>query len=106
MHALENDDGLTFEPASPLFLAAADRLRFQDGALVVLRDGRARHALVGLPRPGLPRAHARGDADGHAPGGPPQVLVAFEADAHGVEPASGPIAAGARDIAEGTVPRY
>ncbi|MET9542807.1 hypothetical protein ABZY16_35815 [Streptomyces sp. NPDC006553] len=45
--ALESDDGLTFEPASPLFLAAGDRLRFEGDVLVVLRDGGVRHALVG-----------------------------------------------------------
>ncbi|MFD3993534.1 hypothetical protein [Streptomyces sp. NPDC058583] len=45
--ALEHDDGYTFEPASPLFLAAGDRLRFEGGALVVLRDGGVRHDLVG-----------------------------------------------------------
>ncbi|MFF3842654.1 hypothetical protein [Streptomyces sp. NPDC001930] len=45
--ALENDDGLTFEPTAPLFLAAGDRLRFEDDALVVLRDGGVRHDLLG-----------------------------------------------------------
>ncbi|MET7759229.1 hypothetical protein ABZT27_31690 [Streptomyces sp. NPDC005389] len=45
--AFEHDDGYTFEPASPLFLAAGDRLRFEDGVLVVLRDGGVRHDLVG-----------------------------------------------------------
>ncbi|MDX2563156.1 hypothetical protein PV371_26345 [Streptomyces sp. TX20-6-3] len=39
-------------------------------------------------------------------GGAPPVLVAFEADAHGVEPVSGLIAAEALDIVEGTVLRH
>ncbi|WP_055598644.1 hypothetical protein [Streptomyces aureus] len=45
--ALESDDGRTFEPGSPLLLAAGDRLRFEGDALVVLRDGGVRHDLVG-----------------------------------------------------------
>ncbi|MFJ7986036.1 hypothetical protein [Streptomyces sp. NPDC096351] len=45
--ALEHDDGSTFAPASPLFLAAGDRLRFEGGTLVVLRDGGMRHDVVG-----------------------------------------------------------
>ncbi|MEU7698203.1 hypothetical protein [Streptomyces sp. NPDC039028] len=45
--ALEHDDGSTFAPESPLFLAAGDRLRFEGGTLVVLRDGGVRHVLVG-----------------------------------------------------------
>ncbi|MFV6027010.1 hypothetical protein [Streptomyces sp. NPDC056264] len=45
--ALEHDDGYTFEPASPVFLAAGDQLRFEGGGLVVLRDGGVRHDLVG-----------------------------------------------------------
>ncbi|MFE2728481.1 hypothetical protein, partial [Kitasatospora sp. NPDC059327] len=36
----------------------------------------------------------------------PEVLVAFEADAGGPEPASGLIAAGQLDIVQGTVFRY
>ncbi|MEV7376214.1 hypothetical protein AB0O51_35655 [Streptomyces sp. NPDC090301] len=72
--ALEHDDGHTFEPASPLFLAAGDRLRFEGGALVVLREGGKRHDLVGdrywrcrvRPAPGPPPPPAR-----HTPGKTP-----------------------------------
>ncbi|MEU2550071.1 hypothetical protein AB0M38_33735 [Streptomyces sp. NPDC051742] len=34
---LETDDGYAFELASPLFLAAGDRIAFEDGRLVVVR---------------------------------------------------------------------
>lgn len=36
---LETDDGYVFEPASPLFRAAGDRIAFEDGRLVVVRTG-------------------------------------------------------------------
>ncbi|MFF8413886.1 hypothetical protein [Streptomyces omiyaensis] len=56
---LETDDGYAFEPASPLFLAAGDRVGFEGGVLVVVRAGGERLAPAGdwSPRcgPGAPR---------------------------------------------------
>ncbi|WP_166028254.1 hypothetical protein [Streptomyces chilikensis] len=44
---LETDDGYVFEPASPLFLAAGDRITFEDGGLVVVRAGGERLSSAG-----------------------------------------------------------
>ncbi|MFE5829342.1 hypothetical protein ACFQ67_03575 [Streptomyces sp. NPDC056488] len=45
--AFETDDGYAFEPASPLFLAAGDRVSFEGDRLVVVRAGGERLAPVG-----------------------------------------------------------
>ncbi|MFC8588052.1 hypothetical protein ACFUGD_26390, partial [Streptomyces sp. NPDC057217] len=34
---LETDDGYAFEPTRPFFLAAGDRIAFENGGLVVVR---------------------------------------------------------------------
>ncbi|QES07650.1 hypothetical protein DEJ44_19945 [Streptomyces venezuelae] len=39
---LETDDGYAFELESPLFLAAGDRITFEDHRLVVVRAGEER----------------------------------------------------------------
>ncbi|MEU2506447.1 hypothetical protein ABZ621_17300 [Streptomyces sp. NPDC007863] len=44
---LETDDGYAFELASPLFLAAGDRIAFEDGRLVVVRAGGVRLSPAG-----------------------------------------------------------
>ncbi|MFE5796509.1 hypothetical protein ACFQ8C_28565 [Streptomyces sp. NPDC056503] len=44
---VETDDGYAFELASPLFLAADDRVAFEDGGLVVVRAGGERLSPVG-----------------------------------------------------------
>ncbi|MFF9854346.1 urease accessory protein UreE [Streptomyces litmocidini] len=44
---LETDDGYAFELASPLFLAADDRIALEDGRLVVVRAGGERLSPVG-----------------------------------------------------------
>ncbi|MET9435795.1 hypothetical protein [Streptomyces sp. NPDC006551] len=44
---LETDDGYAFELASPLFLAAGDRITFEDGRLVVVRAKGARLSPAG-----------------------------------------------------------
>ncbi|MFJ4338220.1 hypothetical protein [Streptomyces sp. NPDC088915] len=56
---LETDDGHAFESASPLFLAAGDRIAFADGGLVVVRADGARLTPAGgwatRRGPGSPR---------------------------------------------------
>lgn len=44
---LETDDGYAFELASPLFLAASDRVVFEDGRLVVVRASGGRLSPAG-----------------------------------------------------------
>lgn len=44
---LETDDGHAFEPASPLFLAAGDRIDFEGDLLVLVRAGGERVAVAG-----------------------------------------------------------
>ncbi|MFE7095188.1 UreE family protein [Streptomyces erythrochromogenes] len=47
MEDLETDDGYAFELARPLFLAADDRIAFEDGRLVVVRAGGERLTPAG-----------------------------------------------------------
>ncbi|KQX70128.1 hypothetical protein ASD48_40325 [Streptomyces sp. Root1310] len=47
INELETDDGYAFELHSPLFLAAGDRISFQDGNLVVARSSGERLRPVG-----------------------------------------------------------
>ncbi|MFD8417526.1 hypothetical protein [Streptomyces sp. NPDC059650] len=44
---LKTDDGYAFELASPLFLAAGDRIAFEGDGLVVVRAGGERLSLAG-----------------------------------------------------------
>ncbi|MFB7037573.1 MULTISPECIES: hypothetical protein [unclassified Streptomyces] len=44
---LETDDGYAFEPASPLFPAAGDRISFEGDRLVVVRAGGERLSPAG-----------------------------------------------------------
>ncbi|RSS86823.1 hypothetical protein EF903_18210 [Streptomyces sp. WAC05292] len=44
---LTTDDGYAFEAARPLFLAAGDRIAFEDGGLVVVRAGGQRLSTCG-----------------------------------------------------------
>lgn len=44
---LETDDGYAFELARPLFLAASDRIGFEDGRLVVVRTSGERLSPAG-----------------------------------------------------------
>ncbi|MEU2390452.1 hypothetical protein [Streptomyces sp. NPDC007369] len=44
---LETDDGYAFELATPLFLAAGDRIAFEYGRLVVVRASGERLSLAG-----------------------------------------------------------
>lgn len=44
---LETDDGYALELASPLFLAAGDRVAFEDGSLVAVRASGVRLSQAG-----------------------------------------------------------
>jgi urease accessory protein UreE len=44
---LETDDGYAFELASPLFLAASDRIAVEDGRIVVVRASGERLSPAG-----------------------------------------------------------
>ncbi|MFC9589819.1 hypothetical protein ACFTUC_08470 [Streptomyces sp. NPDC056944] len=44
---LKTDDGYAFELASPLFLAADDRVAFEDGSLVVVQASGVRLSPAG-----------------------------------------------------------